>query len=138
MNKFRVHHILCTNLYQGIGYSGAFCENMTRVVGELRACPEKEVKLVCEPDMICANCPNLTSGGGCRQDSDHVAVKDELLRGQLGLEKGKNYTYWELCQAVSDTLTEKAFLESCINCMWYQQGLCDYRALMENIKKLGQ
>ena len=64
-------------------------------------------------------------------------VKDELLRGQLGLEKGKNYTYRELCQAVSDTLTEKAFLESCINCMWYQQGLCDYRALMENIKKLG-
>ena len=27
MKKFRVHHILCTVLYRGEGYSGTFCDN---------------------------------------------------------------------------------------------------------------
>lgn len=32
MNRtFRVHHILCTALYTGLGYSGDFCENMTAI-----------------------------------------------------------------------------------------------------------
>ena len=32
MKKFRVHHILCTVLYRGEGYSGTFCDNMTQKV----------------------------------------------------------------------------------------------------------
>lgn len=32
MKKFRVHHILCTVLYRGEGYSGTFCDNMTEKV----------------------------------------------------------------------------------------------------------
>ena len=35
-DKFRGHHIVCTSLYEGKGYSGAFCENMTAVVERLR------------------------------------------------------------------------------------------------------
>ena len=37
MKKFRVHHILCTVLYRGEGYSGTFCDNMTQKVQELKA-----------------------------------------------------------------------------------------------------
>ena len=36
MKRFRVHHIMCTDLYQGYGYSGAFCENMTEMVTWLK------------------------------------------------------------------------------------------------------
>ena len=46
MKKFRVHHILCTVLYRGEGYSGTFCDNMTQKVRELKADPE-------EPLMLC-------------------------------------------------------------------------------------
>ena len=54
MKKFRVHHILCTVLYRGEGYSGTFCDNMTQKVRELKADPEEPLMLVTDPDMICA------------------------------------------------------------------------------------
>ena len=50
-DKFRGHHIVCTSLYEGKGYSGAFCENMTAVVERLRKDPDEELFLVAEPDM---------------------------------------------------------------------------------------
>ena len=42
-DKFRGHHIVCTSLYEGKGYSGAFCENMTAVVERLRKDPDEEL-----------------------------------------------------------------------------------------------
>ena len=45
MKKFRVHHILCTVLYRGEGYSGTFCDNMTQKVRELKADPEEPLML---------------------------------------------------------------------------------------------
>ena len=42
MKKFRVHHILCTVLYRGEGYSGTFCDNMTQKVRELKADPDEQ------------------------------------------------------------------------------------------------
>ena len=66
MKKFRVHHILCTVLYRGEGYSGTFCDNMTEKVRELKADPEEPLMLVTDPDMICARCPNRTPGDTCK------------------------------------------------------------------------
>ena len=63
-DKFRGHHIVCTSLYEGKGYSGAFCENMTAVVERLRKDPDEELLLVAEPDMICE-----LSGTGRRRTS---------------------------------------------------------------------
>ena len=74
-DKFRGHHIVCTSLYEGKGYSGAFCENMTAVVERLRKDPDEELLLVAEPDMICANCPNRTENSSDlrRTGSIHTA-----------------------------------------------------------------
>lgn len=135
MEAFRVHHILCTNLYQGMGYSGEFCENMTKIVTELRRHPQKELELVCEPDMICQNCPNLTENGGCGQDANHVVGKDEKIRQILGLETHKIYTYQQLCKIALERFTEKDFMESCQNCQWYQQDLCHYDVLQKNLSE---
>ncbi|MGN0352832.1 MAG: DUF1284 domain-containing protein [Roseburia sp.] len=137
MEKFRVHHILCTNLYQGMGYSGDFCKNMTEVVQKLREHPEMEVELVCSTDMICKNCPNLTESGECVQDANHVTIKDELLREKIGLVKHQSYSYQELCQLTAEHLTEEDFTESCQNCLWYKQKLCDYTVLKKNLVKMG-
>lgn len=53
MNKFRVHHIMCTNLYKGYGYSGPFCENMTKMVSWLNENQDEPLLLVTHPDEIC-------------------------------------------------------------------------------------
>ncbi len=83
MEYFRVHHILCTSLYEGKGYSGAFCENMSSVVERLRANPEEELVPVAEPDVICAGCPNRTAGGMCAE-SEQCGGKGPLSRGAAG------------------------------------------------------
>lgn len=134
MNEFRVHHILCTPLYEGKGYSGAFCENMTQIVEKLRAFPSQPVFLVSHPDMICKNCPNLTPEGRCRQDKDHVVAKDEALREVLQLEKEKTYTYQELLKRAKSRITKQEFEKTCQNCKWYQMGICTYEKLQEGLE----
>ena len=68
MKHFRVHHIMCTNLYQGYGYSGAFCQNMTKMVTWLKDHADEPLLLVSDPDEICKKCPNLVEGKYCMDD----------------------------------------------------------------------
>ena len=84
-DKFRGHHIVCTSLYEGKGYSGAFCENMTAVVERLRKDPDEELLLVAEPDMICANCPNRTETNECVHNHNRVVNKDRRVIEFFGL-----------------------------------------------------
>ena len=86
MKKFRVHHILCTVLYRGEGYSGTFCDNMTE-----KADPEEPLMLVTDPDMICARCPNRTPGDTCVDDKNHVKSKDLELLELFGLKENQLY-----------------------------------------------
>ena len=86
-DKFRGHHIVCTSLYEGKGYSGAFCENMTAVVERLRKDPDEELLLVAEPDMICANCPNRTETNECVHNHNRVVNKDRRVIEFFGLEE---------------------------------------------------
>lgn len=135
MNDFRIHHILCTPLYEGKGYNGAFCENMTEIVEKLRAFPEQELHLVTHPDMICKNCPNLTENRECRQDQNHVVAKDEALCEVLQLEEGRDYSYRELLISASKCITKEEFEKSCQSCKWYRAGICTYNKLIEGIEK---
>ena len=101
--EFRVHHILCTQLYQGLGYDGDFCENMTAIVSDLRKNPDQPLRLVAKADAICANCPNRLENDFCTNGDNHVAIKKYL--------------------------TKDVFDESCASCNWYQQGICKYEKL---------
>lgn len=126
VKEFRVHHILCTQLYQGLGYSGDFCTNMTAVVSDLRANPDQSVRLVAKGDVICKNCPNRVGTDFCTNGDNHVAIKDRNLLAPLHLEEGETYTYRELLQHSRQYLTESVFTASCANCNWYRQGICKY------------
>ena len=97
-DKFRGHHIVCTSLYEGKGYSGAFCENMTAVVERLRKDPDEELLLVAEPDMICANCPNRTETNECVHNHNRVVNTDRRVIEFFGLEENRVYTYREMCR----------------------------------------
>jgi len=149
MMRLRVHHLLCSALYVGKGYSEAFCKNMQKVVqwlweplsepekdkerqGEpgyiLCEGEEREVRLITGPDNICKECPNLAENG-CRLDDDRVVSKDAALARKLGLETGRTYQAAELLYTVHRNLTAEIFEESCHNCEWYEQGLCRYEQL---------
>lgn len=129
--RFRVHHILCTCLFKGYGYSGEFCENMTQKVTYLKEHCDEKIKLVTNPDDICMNCPNLNrQSGSCTNGDNHVHSKDMELLTLFGLEENTWYTYRELIFVARTKLSKKAFDESCSNCEWYQQGLCSYEKFM--------
>lgn len=154
MMRLRVHHLLCSALYVGKGYSEAFCENMQKVVtwlwGPLSGLEEeagegesesilcegekREIRLITEPDNICKACPNL-GDNGCKLDDDHVVSKDAALAQALGLETECVYPAAELLHIVSSNLTAEIFEDSCHNCDWYKQGLCRYEQLVKKYQE---
>lgn len=134
-NKFRAHHIICTSLYEGKGYSGAFCENMTAVVERLRSNPDEKLLLVAEPDIICRNCPNHTVKGTCSVNCNRVVEKDRRVLDWLHLEEGTVYSYREMCRQAREYMTEEIFLKNCGKCDWRKQGLCKYEDLLAQLDR---
>lgn len=131
--RLRVHHLFCSALYEGRGYSKGFCENMRRVVEWLweSSRTEKEertVMLIAEPDIVCSECPNLTADG-CGLEDDQVVCKDIRLAQALQLETQKVYAVSALLAQVSQNLTKEIFETSCNKCDWYRMGLCGYEKL---------
>ncbi|MCM1253210.1 MAG: DUF1284 domain-containing protein [Clostridium sp.] len=144
--KLRVHHLFCSALFVGKGYSDKFCENMDSVVRKLwtesphdnSAHNEKrqentQIELITEPDCICAQCPNLTTDG-CSLDANNVVSKDEKLAQRLDLKVNRSYPVDELLRHTAAHMTEEIFETSCHNCEWYQTGLCSYEKLIEKYK----
>ena len=134
-DKFRGHHIVCTSLYEGKGYSGAFCENMTAVVERLRKDPDEELLLVAEPDMICANCPNRTETNECVHNHNRVVNKDRRVIEFFGLEENRVYTYREMCRHARAAMNMDFFMENCGKCDWLKQGLCKYEDLLAQLDR---
>ncbi len=129
--RFRVHHIICTSLYKGLGYSGSFCENMTKKVTWLRENPNSPLMLITQADDICAGCPNLKEGKYCETPENHAHIRDTELLPVFHLEENKEYTYRELLEARDMFLTKEEFTKSCGTCNWYKEGICRF----EDIKK---
>lgn len=134
--RFRAHHILCTVLYEGKGYSGAFCENMTAVTERLRTNPDEAFILAAEPDLICAHCPNQTENGECSQDHNRVVDKDHRVLANLGLTEGECCSYREMCEHARARITEELFDRLCGTCEWRMQGLCRYEDLTAGLAKI--
>ena len=140
MMRLRVHHLLCSALYAGRGYSEAFCENMQHVVEWLwnssyAQKKERKVMLVSGPDQVCSACPNLTADG-CSLEDDQVVGKDIRLAQALQLETQKVYAVSGLLAQVSQNLTEDIFETSCKKCDWYEMGLCDYEKLAQKYRQI--
>ncbi|MCD7858926.1 MAG: DUF1284 domain-containing protein [Firmicutes bacterium] len=129
----RAHHLLCTVLFVGAGYSPAFTENMSRAVARLHA--GQPVRLAQEPDAICAACPNRLPDGACALDADApIASTDQRLLERLRLRSDACYAPQELFALVKARLTAADFEELCANCRWYRAGYCSYEKYMERIE----
>ncbi len=143
--KLRVHHLFCSALFNGKGYSDTFVSNMQNIVDMLFPAKEagkspnmpyagqsalsaEKLELCAGPDLICGACPNLADGA-CKLDDNNVVSKDIRLAAALGLECGKPYRKEDLIKAVASALTEDLFESACHTCRWYQEGLCSYYLL---------
>ena len=134
MLRLRVHHLLCSALFVGKGYSEGFCENMQKIVQWLwEKSPqgeEREVELIFGEDSICKECPNLTKEG-CSLGDNHVVSKDVRLAQALQLQTDRSYSVSALLGHVEQNLTEEIFETSCHKCEWYRMGLCSYAKLAD-------
>lgn len=129
----RAHHVLCTTLFEGKGYSSGFCAGMEKKVRQLREHPDMPLLAVCVPDEICQNCPNLTKQNTCSSEKNQIVQKDEWVCQVLRLQKDKIYTYREMQLRAKKYLDKQSFDKICGSCKWNKQGLCSYEKLMQRL-----
>ncbi|MGN0313231.1 MAG: DUF1284 domain-containing protein [Fusicatenibacter sp.] len=134
--QLRGHHLLCTSLFRGKGYSDGFCAGMEQIVSALHGDIDQMVCLIAEPDGICANCPKLTPEKTCSSNHNHVIHKDAAVLHTLQLEAGEELTLRELIEKAEQTITEEVFGNICGDCSWKKEGLCRYEELKQRFTEL--
>lgn len=122
MRKLRPHHLLCTQGYSGKGYDEKFVEQMDIVVDELRNVPGTKIKLVCNTDDLCVNCPNKVAENQCTTQ-EKVAGFDRKTMEVFGLEE-KEYVYSEVVEHIKSIATEEKLAYICKDCSWYPVSAC--------------
>lgn len=127
--KLRYHHLFCTSLYQGKGYSDEFNLHMAKVVEQLRKDPDIQIELVTQCDVICEHCPNRTRLNTCRERDNCIQKKDEIIKGAVFETAGTKWNYQDAQKRAIHSLTKDMFEVCCGSCNWYQQGLCSYEKL---------
>jgi len=103
--------LLCTEFFEGKGYSNKFTENMYRIISYLETNPE--IKLITERDIICLACPEKCTSG-------KALDYDRKVLQYCKLDENRIYKYNQLRNKVKSGILEKNFLsEVCGNCQWY-------------------
>ena len=98
MIELRGHHLLCTSLFQGSGYSEEFVKRMTEVVE--KCIPNEEIRLITGMDHVCEKCPNKQEDNTCRLGNRDVLMKDEKTLEYAGFAKGQICRQKELLEGI--------------------------------------
>ena len=124
--RLRPHHLLCTQGYNGKGYSDAFVSNMDRVTEKLRRDRNAHIEIVFSTDSLCSSCPSKVSDGICKSDNK-VLNFDNGVVNILKLEEGI-YSYQELISRLDDYLSsgvgDERLKAICGDCEWYSVSPC--------------
>lgn len=93
----RGHHLICTGLFQGAGYSDDFSVNMGNIV----SCLQKDnprINLVSDVDNVCQECPKADrcQDNENRCDLDSVKKKDRQLLDSLNLPRTNADNYSQI------------------------------------------
>ncbi|MDE5946252.1 MAG: DUF1284 domain-containing protein [Oscillospiraceae bacterium] len=121
--KIRPHHGLCTEFFEGKGYSDSFTENMYNVISLLEKNPE--VKIIIDTDDICSGCPENI-------DNRCISFKKVKDYDKKVLEYCKisenDMIYWkDFKTKIKSEILEKNLLKDiCSNCRWYK--ICEKNA----------
>jgi hypothetical protein len=118
---------LCLLGFRGSGYSPSFVDALQALQDELRADPTRPVRLVTEPDAICAACPNLATDG-CRLGGPgheaHVSAQDGEVLARLGLGPGAVLAWAEVLARVAERVRGGDLPGLCTTCPWLPLGVC--------------
>jgi len=127
MIRLRPHHLLCTQGYEGKGYSAAFTARMTEVTDFLHREPNAEIEIVFSTDDLCAACPSRLREGVCAHDGK-VLRYDAGVAKLLGLGEGV-YRYGALTGRLHAALDEAGMRALCGDCAWYETSACQKNVL---------
>lgn len=123
--ELRAHHALCIGFFRGAGYSPAFVENMTAIVGTLRA-SDPLLTLRSAADGVCRACPR-NCGGTCGSE-DRVSRYDAAVLRLLGLAEGAVLRRSALESLTRERITGAGRLgEVCGDCQWF--AICSSAAV---------
>lgn len=118
----RPHHLLCTQGYEGKGYSEKFVRNMDEKIEILRNHKGYKVHISTEVDDICICCPH-NNGTSCNS-LEKVRIMDDKVCKYFNLEN-KTYVYEELVKKIKLEITKDIMEDICGDCAWYKYGMCE-------------
>lgn len=114
--RLRGHHLVCLHFFVGQGYSPAFVERLTALLG---AAAEGDVEVAPGADDLCSACPAL-SGARCAHTESadaEVRAMDERALQLLGLAPGQRIA-WSGIKAQLPALFSRWYGEFCAGCAW--------------------
>lgn len=122
----RGHHLLCVHGFEGMGYSPAFVEKMSKIVSEIRnETLDYPIRVVIGLDETCFHCPHKGDGFCNSPMSDsHVVNLDKNIMGYLGIKHGEVYKKSELVSLVANKVEPDDLDFLCKGCSWLSYGVC--------------
>jgi len=120
--KLRPHHLLCTQGFNGKGYSADFVKNMTDITNILRNIPDAVVEIVFSTDDICEKCPKKIGEDLCERN-DKVKRIDRKVVNYFGIEE-KSYIYQKITSEINAKMTSLMMEDICGDCSWYPVSAC--------------
>ncbi len=126
--KLRAHHILCFHGYGGRGYNEAFIKNMNDLKVLFLSEPETLIEIISSPDIVCAECPNL-SENGCFEDSEpdqemRIHNRDLAVMNHLGISEGNIFKVRDVFERAETIITSDLLREICHDCPWLPTSSC--------------
>ena len=121
--KLRPHHLLCTQGFQGKGYSETFVANMKNYVKSMREVPDFRVTITDEPDDLCRACPNKLSSKACKDD-EKVHRFDRSVLELFDIKPGETYCYQDLVRKIDENMSEDKMKNICGDCSWFKVSAC--------------
>ena len=121
--KLRPHHLLCTQGFQGKGYSEDFVSNMKHYVKQMRENPDFRVTITDETDDLCSSCPNKLSQKSCRDD-EKVLLFDKNVLDLFEIKSGETYSYQSLIRIIDENMTAEKMKRICGDCSWFKVSAC--------------
>lgn len=122
MINLRGHHMFCSSLFVGNGYSEEFCVNMEKIIIRMKS---EKIKIVQCQDDVCSSCPHANLDGTCKNGNDNVSLRDKNALAVVGVNKNQIYSYDEIHEKLK-LIDEKSFNKVCHHCQWGVSGLCSY------------
>lgn len=130
--KLRGHHLFCTTLFTGHGYSEAFTERMTALLESLKN--GERAELCVGGDVLCEVCPNRQENDGCTLGTENACERDLAALSVLQFSPDES-VLWRTAHERMLTLTEPQFQVVCGDCRWQKEGLCSLKLLQKQARE---